>query len=97
MGISLIELIDSAFLNPSSSKRDLTISKDTPFVSITFSNRVAGLESVFEAEDFWVEFDCFWPPPISSWPTMLILRKFLTHLTNALFSAVAARKLQAKL
>ena len=78
---------------------DLILSNEMFFDSIIFSSSWDG----FDPALFSVAFLCglvgllLEPPPISSCPTTLILRKFLTHLTKALFSAVAAKKLEAKL
>ena len=81
--------------NATSAADQFIFSKEMLFSSITFFKRVDGFES-----DFGLFFLCGLEEPefpISSCPTILILRKFLTPRTKALFSAVAAKKLDAKL
>jgi len=78
---------------------DLILSNEIFFDSIIFSSSWAGFDPALFSADFLrgpLEL-LLEVPPISSCPTTLILRKFLTHLTKALFSAVAAKKLEAKL
>ena len=97
--MSSIASMSAATAKSSFTSFALILSKEIFFDSIIFSSSWEG----FEPALFSAAFLCgvaellLDPPPISSCPTTLILRKFLTHLTKALFSAVASKKLEAKL